>query len=88
MEALPQANPWELDNLVVPVPWRTEQCTISPPGRKLKIGYILDDGIVRPQPPITRALKEVIAALQGAGHEGMTDDVKTLFRAMSDSSSI
>ncbi|VUC24526.1 unnamed protein product [Clonostachys rosea] len=69
MEALPQANPWELDNLVVPVPWRTEQCTISPPGRKLKIGYILDDGIVRPQPPITRAVKEVVAALEEAGHE-------------------
>ena len=70
MQALPHAKPWELDNLVVPMPWRTEECTIHPPGRKLKIGFILDDGVVKPQPPITRAVKKVVAALKSGGHEG------------------
>jgi len=69
MQALPQARPWELDNLVVPMPWRTEECTISPPGRKLKIGFIVDDGIVKPQPPVMRAVRKVVDALREAGHE-------------------
>ncbi|KAF4973999.1 hypothetical protein FZEAL_9067 [Fusarium zealandicum] len=69
MQALPQARPWELDNLVVPMPWRTEECTISPPHRKLKIGFIIDDGVVKPQPPIERAINKVIEALKSAGHE-------------------
>ncbi|KAM5349637.1 hypothetical protein ACJ41O_006142 [Fusarium nematophilum] len=60
MQALPQARPWEVDNLVIPMPWRTEECTINPPGRKLKIGYILDDGVVKPQPPVERAVKKVV----------------------------
>ncbi|KAJ3530704.1 hypothetical protein NM208_g9207 [Fusarium decemcellulare] len=69
MQALPEARPWELDNLVVPMPWRAEECSINPPGRKLKIGFILDDGVVKPQPPIERAVKKVIAALKSAGHD-------------------
>lgn len=70
MQALPAARPWQLDNLVTPMPWRTKECTISPPGRKLKIGFVLDDGVVKPQPPIERAMKKVIAALTSAGHDG------------------
>ena len=70
MQALPEARPWELDNLVTPMPWRTEECTIKPAGRKLKIGYILDDGVVKPQPPIQRAVQKVIDVLKAAGHEG------------------
>jgi amidase len=70
MRALPEANPHELDNLVVPMPWRTELCTIQPPGRKLRIGYILDDGIVKPQPPITRGVQKVVDSLKAAGHDG------------------
>lgn len=75
MQALPEAKPWELDNLVAPVPWRSEECVISPKGRKLKIGFILDDGVVKPQPPITRAIREVVEAMRAAGHEGT--DIQT-----------
>lgn len=70
MQVLPEGKPWELDNLVTPMPWRSELCSIQPPGRKLKIGFILDDGVVKPQPPITHAVQTVIESLKAAGHDG------------------
>ncbi|KAH8807797.1 acetamidase [Xylogone sp. PMI_703] len=68
MQALAQAKPWELDPSIYPLPWRTERCSL-PPSARLKIGFIIDDGVVKPQPPITRAIKEVVATLKAAGHE-------------------
>lgn len=69
MEALEGACPWEQDPLVSPIPWRKEKCSV-PPGKKLRIGFVVDDGVVKPQPPIARAIRKVVALLQGAGHEG------------------
>ena len=57
-------EPWVKDNYLVPLPWRS--VTLPP---KLKIAVLWDDGIVRPHPPITRALKEVKAKLEAAGME-------------------
>jgi Asp-tRNA(Asn)/Glu-tRNA(Gln) amidotransferase A subunit family amidase len=37
--------------------------------RPLTIGVMTDDGVVRPHPPISRVLKEVVAKLEAAGHE-------------------
>ncbi|KAI8721544.1 Amidase [Fusarium sp. LHS14.1] len=68
MEALEGACPWEQDPLVSPIPWRKEKCSV-PPGKKLRIGFVVDDGVVRPQPPIARAIRKVVALLQGARHE-------------------
>ncbi|KAH6980650.1 amidase signature domain-containing protein [Ilyonectria sp. MPI-CAGE-AT-0026] len=68
MQTLPYAEPWKIDPNVVPLPWRTDKCTI-PPNQKLKIGFIIDDGVVKPQPPIARATKEVVDSLRSAGHE-------------------
>ncbi|KAJ5565949.1 Amidase [Penicillium sp. DV-2018c] len=67
MEALPEARAWEIDPQVVPMPWRTQLAT--PGARRLKIGVLVDDGVVRVQPPAARAVKEVISALKEAGHE-------------------
>lgn len=67
MESLPAARPWELDHQVIPIPWRTELCTTT---KRLRIGYIVDDGVVKVQPPIARAVREVVQALEEAGHEG------------------
>lgn len=69
MQALPEAKPWEEDPFIYPLPWRTERCSL-PVAQKLRIGFVLDDGVVKPQPPVTRAVKEVITALRAAGHEG------------------
>ncbi|KAH7388881.1 acetamidase [Cadophora sp. MPI-SDFR-AT-0126] len=57
-------EPWVKDNYLVPLPWRS--VTLPP---KLKIAILWDDGIVRPHPPIIRALREVKAKLEAAGTE-------------------
>lgn len=69
MEALPAARPWEIDHQVTPIPWRTELCTTT---KRLRIGYIIDDGVVKVQPPVARAIEEVAQALREAGHEGLS----------------
>ncbi|KAL1981829.1 hypothetical protein VTN96DRAFT_2125 [Rasamsonia emersonii] len=68
MSALASVSPWEIDPRVIPMPWRAEQCTISK-DKRLKIGFVIDDGVVRVQPPIARAVREVVEALRRAGHE-------------------
>jgi amidase len=68
MEALPAAKPWEIDPQVIPMPWRSELCTTT---KTLKIGYIIDDGVIKVQPPVARAVREVADALRAAGHEGI-----------------
>lgn len=69
MEALPAARPWEIDPQVVPMPWRRELANLG--AKRLKIGFIVDDGVVKVQPPISRAVNTVVNALRAAGHEGM-----------------
>jgi amidase len=70
MEKLLASNPWNLDPSAIPIPWRKELAT-PPADRKLRIGIVLDDGVVKPQPPVTRAMNETVHALRAAGHEGM-----------------
>lgn len=69
MEVLPEAKPWEVDQHVAPVAWRRELA--SPGAKRLRIGFLVDDGVVKVQPPIARAMREVIEALKAAGHDGM-----------------
>ncbi|OQE36751.1 hypothetical protein PENCOP_c011G08448 [Penicillium coprophilum] len=68
MESLLASSPWDLDPSVVPIPWRQDLATPSV-GRKLKLGVVFDDGVVKPQPPVTRAMHETVDALRAAGHE-------------------
>jgi amidase len=68
MQSLLDSNPWDVDPGCIPIPWRKELAAL--PDRKLKLGVVFDDGLVRPQPPITRALREVVTKLAAAGHEG------------------
>jgi Asp-tRNA(Asn)/Glu-tRNA(Gln) amidotransferase A subunit family amidase len=69
MEVLPDARPWEVDHHVAPVHWRKDLA--SPGVKRLRIGFVIDDGVVKVQPPIARAMNETIEALREAGHEGM-----------------
>ncbi|PBP23166.1 acetamidase [Diplocarpon rosae] len=57
-------EPWVRETSLVPLPWRAVNL---PP--KLKIAIMWDDGVVRPHPPITRALKETKEKLEAAGME-------------------
>lgn len=70
MEALPCASPWELDQHTAPVPWRRSMASLK--AKRLRIGFLVDDGVVNVQPPIARAVQEVVAALKAAGHEGIS----------------
>lgn len=54
---------WETDPNVVPIPWRD----IALP-EKLCFGILVDDGIVKPLPPVQRALEDTRKALEAAGH--------------------
>jgi amidase len=78
MESLLASNPWNLDPHAIPIPWRKELAT-PPTTRKLRLGVVFDDGVVKPQPPITRAMRETVSALRAAGHEGIQDSFSTEF---------
>ncbi|THC91896.1 hypothetical protein EYZ11_008648 [Aspergillus tanneri] len=67
MEALPWASSWTIDPHVVPVPWRTNLASIG--NKRLKVGFVIDDGMVKVQPPIARAVREIVDSLRAAGHE-------------------
>ena len=57
-------EPWKRDPKCLPLPWRevSEE-------RKLKIAVCWCDGVVRPTPPVSRALREVAGRLRRGGHE-------------------
>ena len=67
MGALLSSEPWLTDPGVLPIPWRKPFEIDS--GMKLSFGFMDFDGVVRPHPPITRALNMVKDALQATGHE-------------------
>lgn len=60
------SEPWHIDPRCLPIPWRD---VALPP--KLKIGIMWHDGIVRPTPPVMRALRQTVEKLKAAGHEIM-----------------
>lgn len=64
METLLASEPWNLDPHLLPIPWRQE-LTI-PPQRPLKLAFIHDDGVIKPQPPIERAVRELAEKLRQA----------------------
>jgi Asp-tRNA(Asn)/Glu-tRNA(Gln) amidotransferase A subunit family amidase len=49
---------------VVPLPWREPNLP-----KRMRIGYWLDDGVVRSCPAVRRAVQEVATALEKEGHE-------------------
>ena len=50
---------------MVPIPWRDQESYLKKPsGKKLKIGVMWHDGIVKPHPPVVRAIQEVIEKLK------------------------
>ncbi|CAG8125314.1 unnamed protein product [Penicillium nalgiovense] len=62
------SSPWNVDPNLVPIPWRKELAT-PPANRKLRLGVVFDDGVVKPQPPVARAMRETVNSLRAAGHE-------------------
>ena len=68
MDALAsQGKPWEYEPFAPPLPWRRELA--AKPNRPLRIGYFVDDGFCRCQPPLEQAVTKAVDALRQAGHE-------------------
>lgn len=61
MHTVLAAEPWLHEPALLPIPWNTSYHV--PPHQPLKIGIMWDDGVVQPHPPITRALRAVVARL-------------------------
>ncbi|KAI1383703.1 amidase [Hypoxylon trugodes] len=68
MKELIQIKPWERDARCVPLSWRDEIFQEFK-AKPLTIGLLIDDGVVRPHPPINRVLLSVVEKLQAAGHD-------------------
>ncbi|KAF2102446.1 putative glutamyl-tRNA amidotransferase subunit A [Rhizodiscina lignyota] len=65
MKTLIDAKPWLSDPSLLPFAWRDRFDWLANGGeRKVKIAVLWDDDIVRPHPPVLRALKEVTERLR------------------------
>lgn len=65
MKTLIDQKPWLHEPSLLPFPWRDESSLLRvEAGRhKLKIGILRDDGVVKPHPPILRAIDKIVADL-------------------------
>ncbi len=75
MKSLIDLKPWEYDARCVPILWR-EEVYNDMLARPLVIGVLLDDGVVRPHPPVTRVLTSAVEALRSAGHHVVEWDAR------------
>lgn len=81
MQAQLANEPWNFDPSSIPMPWNDEEARRTV--KKLRIGVVWDDGVVRPTPPVTRAMKHVFELLKSAGHDLIdlpADEIKSLHR--------
>jgi amidase len=67
-KAVVDAAPWSQDPKCSPIPWRSHMYD-EVQSRPLVVAVMRNDGVVRPHPPVIRVLDDVVAKLEGAGHE-------------------
>lgn len=67
MKTVIAAKPWVREPSLIPLPWKYGGLLKEDEeGRKtVKVAVLWDDGVVRPHPPVLRALKEVAEKLKG-----------------------
>lgn len=70
MKTVIDAKPWLKEPSLLPFPWKEEDAFR---GRRPKIAVLWDDGVVKPHPPITHALKNVIEKLKAKGNVDIVD---------------
>jgi Asp-tRNA(Asn)/Glu-tRNA(Gln) amidotransferase A subunit family amidase len=63
MKIILDSEPWLQEPSLVPIPWRS----ITLYSKNLTVAVLWDDGVVRPHPPITRALHETVEHLKKSG---------------------
>jgi len=67
------AKPWLIEPSLIPMPWRRGPFDWLGANNKIRIGVMRDDGLVRPLPPMARAIDEVATALEKSGQFEMVD---------------
>ncbi|KAG8894912.1 hypothetical protein FRB99_000916 [Tulasnella sp. 403] len=70
-KAIIGTKPWNKDPLVVRKPWSESEYQLEEhggPGAKLCFAVMVDNGVIRPHPPVRRAINMVAEALRDAGH--------------------
>ncbi|VDB98619.1 unnamed protein product [Peniophora sp. CBMAI 1063] len=70
--AVLEGEPWLLDPKTPEIPWREGMCALEgmkAEGRKPVWGVMWWDGVVRPHPPMRRALEMAVEAVKKAGYE-------------------
>ena len=69
-------EPWLREHQLIPLPWRTPESDIATTKNrtgKLKIGFMLSDGIVEPHPPISNAIIRLRQRLSRDQHLEVVD---------------
>ncbi|GAB1738482.1 hypothetical protein NU219Hw_g3288t1 [Hortaea werneckii] len=61
-KALLGQQPWDIDTTLIPVPWRDVKLPTN-----FTVGVMMDDGMVKPHPPVLRALESTSKKLRAAG---------------------
>lgn len=72
------AKPWNQDPSVARKPWSEAEYDLSEHGGmdgKLCFSIMWDNGIVKPHPPLQRAMRMTKDALEAAGHTGDTNAI-------------
>lgn len=72
MNAFALSRPWLHDPTVLKLPWtplipETRESNLGQ--KQLCLGYMFHDNIVMPHPPVIRAMRMVIQALEAVGHK-------------------
>ncbi|EUC56516.1 general amidase [Rhizoctonia solani AG-3 Rhs1AP] len=78
-KAIIDARPWLRDPLCIRKPWDDEAYALvehGGPGVKKCFAMLYDDGLVKPHPPVFRAMEMMKSALVAAGHEGKCSQSK------------
>ncbi|KAI1775758.1 amidase [Hypoxylon cercidicola] len=70
-KAILDRKPWLRQQSLVGMDWRDEAQFF--PDRKLRVGVIYDDGVVRPHPPVLRTMTELVAKLKKSPNIELVD---------------
>ncbi|KHN99009.1 acetamidase [Metarhizium album ARSEF 1941] len=64
------SKPWIEDPRVIPIPWTGMRTSVGQQvAEKCRIGLMMHDGVIIPQPPVTRALNWAKSRLEKAGFQ-------------------
>ena len=80
-KAVLSTKPWLKDPSVFPMPWNDELYALEGHNRGTQLCFAImwDDGMVKPHPPLVRALQAAKDALTAAGHKGIPASMSYIF---------